>query len=52
MQLATLLSKFNYVVTALVNVTAGEVEAIILSPPTNDKYEAMKAALIDTLGRS
>ena len=32
------LTKFNHFVAALDNVTAGEVEAIILSPTTNDKY--------------
>ena len=46
------LTKFNHVVAALDNVTAGEVEAIILSSPTNDKYEALKAALIGAFGRS
>ena len=46
------LTKFNHVVAALDNVTAGEDEAIILSPPTNDKYEALKAALIDAFGRT
>ena len=34
------------------NVTAGEVEAFILSPPTNDKYEALKVAFIDAFGRT
>ena len=46
------LTKFNHVVATLDNVTAGEVEAIILSPPTNNKYEALKAALIDAFGRT
>ncbi len=31
------LTKFNYVVAALDNITAGEVEALILSPPAEGK---------------
>ena len=44
--ITTDLTKFNHVVAALDNVTAGEVEAIILSPPMDDKYNALKTALI------
>ena len=36
------LTKFNHVVTALAHITAGEVEALILSPPANGKYDALK----------
>ena len=48
------LTKFNHVIAALDNVTAGEVEAIILSPPTNDKYKyaVLKAALINAFGKT
>lgn len=46
------LTKFNHVVAALDNVTAGEVEAIILSPPTDDKYDALKSALISAFGKT
>ena len=46
------LTKFHHVVAALDNVTAGEVEAIILFPPTNDKYAALKAALINAFGKT
>ncbi len=46
------LTKFNHVVAALDNVTAGEVEAIILSPPTGDKYDALKTALISAFGKT
>ena len=46
------LTKFNHVVAALDNATAGEVEAIILSPPRDDKYGALKAALIDAFGKT
>lgn len=45
-------TKFNHVVAALDNATAGEVEATILSPPTHDKYETLKAALISAFGRT
>lgn len=45
-------TKFNHVVAALDNATAGEVEAIILSPPTHDKYEALKSALINAFGKT
>ena len=46
------LTKFNHVVAALDNVTAGEVEAIILSPPVDEKYEALKTALIGAFGKT
>ena len=46
------LTKFNHVVAALDNVTAGEVETIILSPPTNDKYAALKAGLINAFWKT
>ena len=46
------LTKFNYVVAALDNATAGEVEAIILSPPTDGKYDALKTALISAFGKT
>ena len=46
------LTKFNHVVAAVDNVSAGEVEAIILSPPTNDKYAALKATLINAFGKT
>ena len=46
------LTKFNHVVAALDNITAGEVEAIILSPPADGKYDALKAALINAFGKT
>ena len=46
------LTKFNHVVAALDNATAGEVKAIILSPPRDDKYDALKAALINSFGKT
>ena len=46
------LTKFNHVVAALDHITAGEVEAIILSPPADGKYDALKAALINAFGKT
>ena len=36
------LTKYNYVVAALDNVAAAEVEAIILAPPPTNKYQTIK----------
>ena len=46
------LTEFNHVVAALDHITAGEVEAIILSPPADGKYDALKAALINAFGKT
>jgi hypothetical protein len=46
------LTQFNYVVAALDSATAGEVEAVILNPPTNNKYEALKSDLIGAYGKT
>ena len=46
------LTKYNYVVAALDNVAAGEVEAFILAPPMTDKYKALKEALIKAFGKT
>ena len=46
------LTKYNYVVVALDNVAAGEVEALILTPPATVKYSALKAALIKAFGKT
>ena len=46
------LTKFNHVVAALDHITAGEVEAIILSPPADGKHDALKAALINAFGKT
>ena len=46
------LTKFNHVVAALDHITAGEVEAIILSPPADGKCDALKAALINAFGKT
>lgn len=46
------LTKYYYVVAALDNVTAGEVESLILSPPDEGKYLALKTALIKAFGKT
>ena len=46
------LTMFNHVVAALDHITAGEVEAIIMSPPADGKYDALKAALINAFGQT
>lgn len=46
------ITKYNYVVAALDNATAGEVEALILSPPTDDCYLALKTALIKAFDKT
>ena len=45
-------TKYNYVVAALDNVIAGEVEALILSPPANGKYITLKSMLIKAFGKT
>lgn len=44
-------TKFNYVVAALDNSTAAEVKSILLNPPA-DKYQALRAALMDAFAKS
>jgi hypothetical protein len=46
------LTKYNYVVAALDNSTAGEVEALILNPPADNRYEILKTALIKAFGKT
>ena len=45
-------TKFDYVVSSLDNSTAGEVEAILTAPPDNDKYDALKTALLAAFGKT
>ena len=45
-------TKFNHVAAALDNNTASEVRSIILNPPANNKYDALKVALIRAFGKS
>lgn len=44
-------TRFNYVAAALDNSSAGEVKSILLHPPA-DKYDMLKAALIDAFAKS
>ena len=45
-------TKFDYVVSSLDNTTAGEVEAILTAPPNDNKYDALKAALLAAFGKT
>lgn len=43
-------TRYNYVVSALDKTVAEEIAAFICAPPTADKYDAVKALLIDVYG--
>lgn len=45
-------TKHAYVISALGNEAAAEVESHILHPPDNNKYDGLKASLIDAFGQS
>jgi hypothetical protein len=45
-------TKFHYVVAALDNTTAAEVKAVLLKPPTTDRYKALRRALMDAFAKS
>ena len=45
-------TKFDYIVSALDNPTASEIKAVILHPPTEDKYNMIKKALLEAFSRS
>lgn len=45
-------TKFNYVVAALDNTTAAEVESLLHHPPSTDRYQALKSALIGAFGKT
>jgi hypothetical protein len=44
------LTKFNYVVAALNDETASEVKAVLIDPPEEDKYLALRKALLEAYG--
>lgn len=46
------LTKYNYVVAAHDNMTAGEVEALLLAPQKKNKYPTLKSALIKAFGKT
>ncbi|GFR95416.1 transposon Ty3-G Gag-Pol polyprotein [Elysia marginata] len=45
-------TKYDYLVSSLDANTAEEVQAVLLNPPTENKYEHLKAALLKTFGKS
>lgn len=45
-------TKYDYVVSALDINTADEIQSILINPPTDDKYNTLKNALIKTFGKS
>ena len=45
-------TKYDYVVSTLDINTAEEVQSILTNPPTHEKYNALKTALIKTFGKS
>ena len=44
-------TKFDYVITALDNHAAAEVKAVLLNPPKQGKYNALKTALLNAFGK-
>ena len=46
------LTKYNYVVAAHDNMTAGEVEAPLLAPQKKNKYPTLNSALIKAFGKT
>lgn len=46
------ITKYNYAVAALDSEAASEVEALLLNPPTEKRYDALKSALISAFGKS
>jgi len=45
-------TRFDYVVSTLDNATASEVKAVLLNPPTTEKFKTIKEALICTFSKS
>lgn len=45
-------TKFDYVTTALDNRAASEVKSVLLNPPEQGKYQALKTALLNAFGKS
>ena len=45
-------TKFDYIITALDNRAAAEVKAVLLNPPEQGKYNALKTALLNAFGKS
>jgi hypothetical protein len=45
-------TKFDYVVSALDNVTSVEVKSVLVNPPAHDKYLTLCSALLEAFGKS
>ena len=45
-------TRFDYIVSTLDNATASEVKAVVLHPPTENKYDAIKHALLAAFSKS
>ena len=45
-------TKYNYVVSALDNATAKEVQSVLTRPPEDEKYVALKEALVKAFGKT
>ena len=45
-------TKFDYIITALDNRAAAEVKAVLINPPKQGKYNALKTALLNAFGKS
>ena len=45
-------TKFDYIITALDNRATAEVKAVLLNPPKQGKYNDLKTALLNALGKS
>ena len=45
-------TRYDYVVSALDDSTASEIEALLLSPPAENRYDAVKQTLISAFGKS
>ena len=45
-------TKFDYVVASLDNTTAAEIKTVLLNPPAEGKYNALKIALLNAFGKS
>ena len=45
-------TKFDYLVSSLDNTTAAEVKSVLLNPPEDNKYNALKAVLLSAFGKS
>ena len=45
-------TKYDYVVSALDINTADEIQSVLINPPSTNKYDCLKQALIKTFGKT